>query len=43
MIGSALALDRTTYADKLMSEMEFWNIQPLRETYYDYLDVCVNR
>ena len=43
VIGSALALDRTTYADKLMSEMEFWNIQPLRETYYDYLDVCVNR
>ena len=42
VIGSALALDNVIYADQLMSEMNFWNIQPLRETYYDYLNVCVS-
>lgn len=42
VIGSALALDDVELADQLLAEMRFWDIQPLRETYYDYLNVSEN-
>ena len=41
VIGSYLALDNKPLADSLMEEMKFWRLQPLRETYYDYLDVSI--
>ena len=40
-IGSYLAMNQKPDADLLMEEMKFWKVQPLRETYYDYLDVIV--
>lgn len=41
VIGSYLALNNKPLADALMEEMKFWKVQPLRETYYDYLDVNI--
>lgn len=39
IIGSKLATCEFEEATQLFSEMHFWGLTPLRETYYDFIEV----
>lgn len=41
IIGSKIAVGELEEARQLLAEMEFWGLTPLRETYYDFIQVGV--